>query len=113
MRSVVTTRQFDDDALKLLGDEGMSALIWYLATHPLSGDVIPATGGARKLRWSLPGKGKRGGTRTIYFFGGEDAPVFAIAIYGKGAKSDLTEEEKKYLKDVVAPTVRAYSEDNT
>ncbi|MSQ73564.1 MAG: hypothetical protein EXR27_20145 [Betaproteobacteria bacterium] len=48
----------------------------YLACHPTVGDLIPGTGGVRKLRWSLEGRGKRGGTWVVYFYHDPGVPVF-------------------------------------
>jgi len=53
-------------------------LVAYLAHHPTAGDLVPGTGGIRKLRWALPGRGKSGGARVIYFFHGTDLPLFAL-----------------------------------
>jgi len=60
------TRQAD----KLFSDEERKELIDSLAEHPAAGDEIPGTGGVRKLRFAAMGRGKRGGARVIYFYGG-------------------------------------------
>ena len=97
-QTVVAADSFMSDALSYLGQDLLDELIWHRAIHPMAGEVIPGTGGARKLRWTRPGMGKRGGTRTIYCLAGEDVPVFLIAIYAKGSKTDLTRAEKNFLK---------------
>ena len=50
---------FDDDTL--------SELQSYLVAQPTAGDVVPGTGGVRKLRWARAGMGKRGGVRVLYY----------------------------------------------
>lgn len=72
-------------------------LIAFLAANPESGDVIPGTGGLRKLRWSAKGKGKSGGARVIYYYYNADHPVFALLIYGKGEQVDMSGEQKRTL----------------
>lgn len=74
-----------------------------LATKPDSGDVIQGTGGLRKVRWADPrrGKGKRGGTRIIYFVLDEDGVIYLLTIFDKDEMSDLTVDERKALKALV------------
>jgi len=65
---------------------------------PEMGDLIAGTGGMRKVRWALSGKGKRGGARVIYFWRVTQSQIIFLMIYGKGAKTDLTPWEKRKLK---------------
>jgi mRNA-degrading endonuclease RelE of RelBE toxin-antitoxin system len=58
---------FTEDVRELLSDEEYSALQQFLAVQPDAGDMISGTGGLRKVRWSTPGRGKRGGARVIYY----------------------------------------------
>jgi hypothetical protein len=83
-------------------------LITHLGLKPESGVVIPGTGGVRKLRWAIPGKGKRGGARVIYYFHNTKMPVFALHIYGKNEKSDVSPAEKRSWKNLVDVLVREY-----
>ncbi len=76
-------------------DEERSALIDYVARNPESGDVIPGTGGVRKLRWGRAGIGKRGGSRAIYFYYQADAPIYMLLAYAKAASTDLTPDQKR------------------
>ena len=66
--TVVETVQFLRDADSLMTDPDRARLVEFLGTNPEAGDLMPETGGVRKLRWALPGRGKRGGARVIYFF---------------------------------------------
>ena len=89
---------FTADVRRLLSDESYAALQAQLAARPDAGDVIRGTGGLRKLRWVLPGKGKRGGARVIYYHVAAHAQIRLILIYPKGVKDDLTPREKAMLK---------------
>ncbi len=59
----------------------------FISEHPLAGDVIPQTGGLRKLRWSRQGMGKRGGARVIYYTRLPKGDIVLVAVYVK-AKFD-------------------------
>jgi hypothetical protein len=61
-----------------MDDEERAALVEYVATRPAEGVVIPGSGGVRKLRWGLEGRGKRGGARIIYFFHNLDICFFLM-----------------------------------
>ena len=88
------TRQLED----LLPDTEFAKLQQFLADNPDSGDVIQGTGGLRKIRWAVPGRGKRGGVRVIYFHVSAEAQIRLLLIYAKGVKDDLTAAEKKTLR---------------
>jgi hypothetical protein len=70
----------------------------YLATHPTVGDEIVGTGGVRKVRYGAMGRGKSGGVRVIYYFYDEDMPIYALLIYGKNERANLTSEQRKAVK---------------
>ena len=85
-------------------------MIDYLANHPLAGDEIPGTGGVRKLRFAASGRGKRGGARVVYFYGGEDLPVYALLAYAKSAKTDLSPLERRTVRTLAAAIKRTGKE---
>ncbi len=66
--TVLRLPKFKAEATALIGPDGIEAVAVYLIEHPGAGDVIPGSGGARKLRWGAKGKGKRGGARIIYVY---------------------------------------------
>lgn len=70
--------------------------------------VIPGSGGVRKLRFGFSGRGKRGGARVIYLFGGNDVPVFLLAAFAKNQKSDLTVKERMSLSKLVTKMLADY-----
>jgi hypothetical protein len=71
--------------------------------HPTAGDVMPRTGGLRKLRWAdgRRGKGKRGGLRVIYYWLLNDSQFWMFAIYDKDEMANLTSEQEKALKSAI------------
>jgi hypothetical protein len=94
----IETPVFTRPVRELLSDEAYAAFQWHLAVNPRAGEVIQGTGGLRKVRWSAPGSGKRGGVRVIYFHVAADAQVRLLLIYRKGVKDDLTAAEKRTLR---------------
>ena len=79
-----------------------------LASAPEAGDMIPGTGGFRKLRWADPkrGKGQRGGLRVIYYYFREERQIWLITLYGKNEASDLTPKQKQALKSAIEDELR-------
>ena len=78
--TVVETPFFLRKATALLDDEERSELVMFLGVNPEAGDIVPETGGVRKVRWAAQGKGKRGGVRVIYYFHNETFPVFLLTV---------------------------------
>ena len=99
---VVELPGFQRDADQLFTREQLASIIWVIACEPELGKLIPGTGGLRKLRSRLDNRGKSGGARVIYFFGGEHMPVYLLAVYGKSEATDLTPGEKKQMTALVA-----------
>jgi hypothetical protein len=92
-----------------LTDESYRELQQALLENPEFGDVMPGTGGFRKLRWedSRRGKGKRGGLRVIYYYLTVDRQIWFFTLYGKDEAADLTAEEKKVLKKAIQAELAA------
>jgi mRNA-degrading endonuclease RelE of RelBE toxin-antitoxin system len=86
-----------------LDDERYRALQNALAMSPDLGDLMPGTGGFRKLRWadSRRGKGRRGGLRVIYFWLDDRSQIWLMTIYDKNEAADLTPSQKKILKAAI------------
>jgi len=84
----------------LFSDDEFLALQAFLCEHPETGDVIPGTGGCRKLRWAAKGKGKRGGARVIYFLRTIEGQLVFITAYGKGDRDDVPRPWLKRIKEV-------------
>jgi mRNA-degrading endonuclease RelE of RelBE toxin-antitoxin system len=84
----------------LFTDEEFLSLQAFLFDHHDAGDVIPGTGGCRKLRWAAKGKGKRGGARVIYFLRIAEGQIVLVAAYGKGERDDVPRAWLKRIKEV-------------
>ena len=67
-----------------------------------AGDVIPDTGGVRKVRWSRAGMGKRGGARVIYFYHDDTMPLYLLLAYAKAQRENLTPDEKRQVRALVS-----------
>lgn len=78
------------------------AVIGDIASDPGGGDLIPGAGGLRKRRIALPGRGKRGGARVITFYLGELFPVYAVFVYAKNERADLSVQQTRVLMRLVA-----------
>lgn len=84
-----------------MDDETYRALQHHLVACPDAGVVIEGTSGLRKLRWRLPGTGKRGGVRVIYYWRVAEAQILMLFAYAKSSQPDLTAEQKRLLRSIV------------
>ena len=76
----------------------MQEALW---VNPIQGALIPGSGGLRKVRWQLPGKGKRGGIRVIYYWYSPAVQIYMLLAYGKSEQENLTPQQLKVLKTLV------------
>jgi hypothetical protein len=98
----IETPIFTADVKRLLSDADYASLQQHLVVQPDAGDVVAGTGGLRKVRWKTAGRGKRGGTRVIYYHVMAQAQIRMILIYRKGIKDDLSSTEKAILRKINA-----------
>lgn len=99
--TVVELPTFVRKAVELLTEVERERLIEFVAVNPDAGDVIPDSGGIRKLRWAAKGRGKSGGVRIIYYFHSELFPVFLLTVYAKNQSANLTGAERNELKKMI------------
>ncbi len=97
----VETRVFSRIIHDFLSDDEYGRLQLALCLRPDLGDVIPGSGGLRKLRWVSSGKGKRGGLRVIYYWYRHEDQVFLLYVYKKSALSDLTKDQIGVLRRLI------------
>ena len=106
--TVVETARFLKDAKPLMSDSEREALVVFVGANPEAGDIVPETGGVRKIRWALAGRGKRGGARVIYYYHNQRLPLFLLAAYGKNEKANLSKTERNAMKRLVPVLVAGY-----
>lgn len=88
-------------AAGLFDDEALQAIQEMLLANPEAGDLIPGGGGLRKLRAPLPGRGKRGGARVIYYWWARRQYCYFVYAYAKNEQADLTREQLKQLARIM------------
>ncbi len=96
----IGTSVFTKGIKRLLPDDEYSQLQRDLMLRPEAGRLIRGSGGLRKIRWNLPGEGKRGGLRVIYYFDPPDT-IYMLFPYKKTKQEDLTPQQLKTLKNLV------------
>jgi len=106
--AVVEMPEFLNRSKAILTEADRTALVAHLGANPAVGQLVPGTGGVRKMRWGTPGQGKRGGARVIYYYYNESIPLFALDIYAKNQKADLSEADKRSLKRLLPVLVSQY-----
>ena len=98
MYTVAETDGFQAMAAQVWDADTHFAFVGFIAANPEAGDVIPGGQGARKVRWQASGRGKRGGSRVIYFNQLEDGLIVLLAVYAKNDKADLPRKTARKLK---------------
>lgn len=83
-----------------MDDAERAELVGYLACNPTAGDLIPGTGGVRKMRWGLEGRGKRGGARVIFFFHDMEMPLYLMTAYAKNERENVSQGEINTLQKI-------------
>jgi alpha-mannosidase len=95
--SIIETDGYLSKARRIMSAEDMEALVLMISENATIGDVIPGTGGLRKMRIPLKGRGKRGGGRAIYWYYNAGYPAILMWAFAKNEASDLTPTQKKSL----------------
>lgn len=112
LQTVIETEGFLKAAASVFNEGERLALVDHLAANPLAGDEIRGTGGVRKLRFAIGGKGKSGGARVIYFIYSVETPVILLACYAKSVRDNLTNAEVNAYAKVTAAIKAAYRKGN-
>ena len=98
--TVAETPLFVRQAEKVWTEAEREEFVSFIARNPDAGDIIPETGGVRKVRWSREGAGKRGGVRVIYFYAHSARPLYLLMIYAKSRQENLSAEEKRNVRNL-------------
>lgn len=98
----IETSFFEKRIKALLSDDEYAQFQWFLNDNVEKGDIIPKSGGLRKIRYAIPdsNKGKRGGIRVIYYYV-KDEKVYLLLVYTKAEKDNLTDSELAILKQLI------------
>jgi hypothetical protein len=102
MVAVVTfieTKLFTKLVQNYFTDEEYAALQSAIMANPNAGDVVPGSGGVRKLRWGLAGRGKRGGVRVIYYLRLQQSQVWMLTLYAKNEAATIPGAILKKIKE--------------
>ena len=98
---IIETPLFTRRIQSLISDDDYRLLQSYLVTRPDAGKVIPGSGGLRKVRWFMSGRGKRGGIRIIYYWVPSGNRLLMLFVYLKHEQEDLSSEQLRMLKKIV------------
>ena len=98
---IIETPVFTRRVLDILSDDEYRDLQSFIAANPAAGNLIPGSNGLRKLRWSIKGKGKRGGSRIIYYWVKPKYTVLMLFLFKKNEQSDLSADQLKRLKSII------------
>ena len=106
--TVAETVLFIRQAAMVWGEEERSEFVDFIARNPEAGDLIPQSGGVRKVRWTRRGGGKRGGARVIYFYHTADMPLYLLMVYAKAQRDDLSPDAKRTVHTLAATLKEAH-----
>lgn len=101
MMLFIETPIFTKLVQETLPDEIYKALQQSLLLRPDAGNVIPGSGGLRKIRWNLQARGKRGGVRVIYYWDTPNNTIYLLMVYKKSEQEDLTQNQIKVLRTLI------------
>ena len=101
MFEFVETPFFTKTLEHYLDDDEYAKLQQHLNEHPEAGAVVPGSGGVRKLRWAVAGRGKRGGLRVIYYLRGARGEIWMLTLYGKNVREDIPAHLLKQMKETI------------
>ena len=98
--TVVETKAFAARTKSRMSTAEIERAIETIACDPLCGELIQGTGGIRKVRFAIEGRGKRGSVRIVYYYHNASIPVFLLTVFGKNEKANLTKAERNALGTV-------------
>ena len=101
MFTIVETPTFVDDEKDLWTEEERGAFCAWIAGNPEAGDVIPGSGGCRKVRWARAGMGKRAGVRVVYFIRKASDEIWLLVIYAKNVRGSIPAHLIKAIREEI------------
>jgi hypothetical protein len=97
----IETKLFSRLVGEYLSDDEYAALQWTLASDPVAGDLVKGTGGVRKVRWGVAGRGKRGGVRVIYYARTHLGEVWMLTIYAKNVAESIPANVLRQIREEI------------
>lgn len=101
MYTVIETPTFVSDADELWSADERGAFCAWISANPEAGDVIPGSGGCRKIRWARSGMGKRGGVRVIYFTRLANGEIWLLVMYAKSVRGAIPAHILKEIREAI------------
>ncbi|HLD13196.1 MAG TPA: type II toxin-antitoxin system RelE/ParE family toxin [Burkholderiales bacterium] len=101
MFSFIETRIFSKLLGEHLSDDEYAALQHALIADPETGDLIRGSGGVRKIRWAVRGRGKRGGVRVIYYAKTHEGVIWMLTIYAKNVAENIPAHVLRMMKEEI------------
>ena len=99
--TIIELPTFSADARSIWDEAERGEFCAWLAAHPLAGEVIPGSGGCRKVRWSRAGMGKRGGVRVIYYNQLDSGLIYLMVIYTKTVRGNIPAHLLKAIQETI------------
>ncbi len=97
----IETSNFTKLIYDYLTEDEYAGLQGYLIKYPEAGDIVPGSGGVRKVRWGISGKGKRGGVRIIYYFKRQQDEIWMLTVYGKSQTENIPSHILKRIAEEI------------
>lgn len=101
MYSFIETKLFSREVGNYLSDAEYSNVQKNIIAFPDAGDLVPGSGGVRKLRWAIPGRGKRGGVRIIYYAKTTAGQIWMLTIYSKTEESNIPAHVLRKIREEI------------
>lgn len=101
MLTVVETPTFSRRAAEYWSEDEQQEFVTWIAQHPEAGDVIPGSGGCRKVRWTRQGRGKRGGVRVIYLSRLANGEIWLLLVYAKSERENIPTHILRQIREEI------------
>jgi hypothetical protein len=98
---IIETKPFERARTAYFDDDAFAAFTFALHRRPMLGVVVQGTGGVRKMRWQMPGHGKRGGVRVIYYIDARRETIYLLTAYAKNEAANLPNDLLKKMREVI------------
>jgi hypothetical protein len=98
---IIETPIFTKLITDLMNDDEYKNLQEALVNRPDRGALMKNSGGLRKVRWALEGRGKSGGVRIIYYWMTKDDQLYMLFAFPKNVQGNLTDAQTKKLRQIV------------